>query len=141
MLQVAAENPGDISYTMKIIRVLLSSRPKLLSEVLRNLIEHQPDMEVVGEIIDPIQLLLAVRITMVDVVIVTPLESNEEPKICRHLLAEYPTLKVVTLSATGAAAYLYQADVARLYIAEPSGQSILSAIRERINRTKTRKTR
>ena len=118
---------------MNKIRILLSSRPKLLSEVIRNMIEHQADMEVVGEIIDPIQLLLAVRITKVDVVIVTPLDSSGEPKICRHLLAEYPTLKVVTLSADGEAAYLYQTDVPRLCLAEPSGQSILNAIRERIN--------
>ena len=118
---------------MNKIRVLLSSRPKLLSEVVRNMIEHQPDMEVVDEIIDPVQLLLAVRITKVDVVIVTPLDSSGEPKICRHLLAEYPKLKVVTVSATGEAAYLYQTNLARLCLDEPSGQSILDAIRERMN--------
>jgi len=118
---------------MKTIKILLSSRPKLLSEVIRNIIEHQPDMEVVGEIIDPIQLLLAARVIMVDVVIVTPLESNSEPKICRHLLAEYPTLKVVTLSERGEAAYLYQTDASRLRIDEPSGQLILDAIRAATN--------
>jgi DNA-binding NarL/FixJ family response regulator len=93
------------------------------------MIENQPDMEVVSEIIDPVQLLLALRITMVDVVIVTPLEADEEPRICRHLLAEYPKITVVTLSADGGAAYLYQSDTPRLYIAEPSGQSILNAVR------------
>ena len=36
---------------MKIIKVLLSSRPKLLSEVIRNMIEHQADMQVVGEVL------------------------------------------------------------------------------------------
>ena len=112
------------------IKVLLSSRPKLLSEVIRNMIEHQPDMAVVGEVIDPIELLRAGRAAMVDAVIVTPLESNGEPRICRHLLAVYPPLKVVTLSAKGEAAYLYQSDVARLRIDEPSEQSILGAIRE-----------
>jgi DNA-binding NarL/FixJ family response regulator len=115
---------------MEKIKVLLSSRPKLLSEVIRNMIERQPDMEVAGEVIDPIELLRAARATMVDAVIVTPLESNGEPKICRHLLAEHPRLKIVTLSAKGEAAYLHQSDVPRLCIEEPSGQSILGAIRE-----------
>ena len=115
---------------MEKIRVLLSSRPKLMSEVIRTMVEHQPDMEMVGEVIDPIQLLRAGRAAMVDAVIVTPLESNGEPRICRHLLAAYPPLKVVTLSAKGEAAYLYQSDVASLHIDEPSEQSILGAIRE-----------
>jgi len=36
---------------MKKIKVLLSSQPKLYAEVIRNLIAHQPDMEVVGELL------------------------------------------------------------------------------------------
>lgn len=114
---------------MEKIKILLSSRPELLSEVIRNMIAHQPDMAVVGEVIDPIELLRAARATMVDVVIVTPLESNGEPRICRHLLADYPSLKVVTLSAKGEAAYVYQSGVPKLRIDEPSEQSILGAIR------------
>jgi DNA-binding NarL/FixJ family response regulator len=101
-----------------------------MSEVIRTMVEHQPDMEMVGEVIDPIILLRATKAAMVDVVIVTPLESNGEPRICRHLLAEYPPLKVLTLSAKGEAAYLYQSGVPRLRIDEPSEQSILGAIRE-----------
>lgn len=112
------------------IKVLLSSRPKLVSEVIRNIIERQPDMEVVGEVMDPIDLLRVDSTTIIDVVIVTPLESNKEPKICHHLLTEYPPLKVVTLSARGEDAYLYQSGVSRLRIDKPSDQSILKAIRE-----------
>jgi len=117
---------------MKNIKVLLSSRPKLLSEVIRNLIEHQPDMEVVGEVLDPLQLLPASRQTSVDVVIITPLRANGEPKICQLLLAEHPLLKIVTQSAKGDAAYLYQSGLHKKRIDEPSGQSILGAIRESI---------
>jgi len=112
------------------IKVFLSSRPKLLSEVIRNLIERQPDMVVMGEVIDPLQLLLASRQTAVDAVIITPLNAKGEPKICQQLLAEHPRLKIVTLSANGEAAYLYQSGVPRFCIDEPSGQSILGAIRE-----------
>lgn len=119
---------------MEKIKVLLSSRPKLLSEVIRNMIGHQPDMVVVDEVVDPIELLLTARATAVDVVIVTPLESNGEPKICHHLLAEYPHLKIVTLSARGEAAYLYQAGADRLCIDEPSEQSVLNTIREELRK-------
>ena len=101
----------------------------MLSEVIRNMIDHQPDMAVVGEVLDPLQLFLTFRKTPVDVVIITPLNANGEPKICHLLLGEYPQLKIVTQSAKGEAAYLYQSGVHKKCIEEPSGQSILGAIR------------
>lgn len=115
---------------MNIIKVMLSSRPKLLSEVIRNMITHQPDMVVVGEVLDPLQLLYATKQTVVDAVIITPLKANGEPKICRQLLLEHPHLKIVTLSDKGEAAHLYQAGFAKQRIEEPSAQSVLMAIRE-----------
>jgi len=115
------------------IKVLLSSRPKLVSDVIRNMIERQTDMEVIGEVMDPIDLLRLSDATPVDVVIVTPLESDREPKICHHLLTEYPALKVLTLSAKGDAAYLYQSGMPRLRIDPPSEQAIVKAIRKNVS--------
>ena len=112
------------------IKVLLASRPKLLSEVIRYLVARQPDMEVVSEVLDPIELLLAVKATEADVVIVTPLPANGEPHICTKLLAAYAQLKIVTQSAKGEAAYLYQSGSPKQRIEEPSEQLILGAIRE-----------
>ena len=114
---------------MRKIKIMLASRPQMISEIIRNIIERQPDMMMVGDVIDPIKLLFAIREIPVDVVIVTPLNANGEPKICSHLLLEHPRLKVVTLSAKGEVAYLYQSGTPRLRIDEPTGQSILGAIR------------
>jgi DNA-binding NarL/FixJ family response regulator len=114
------------------IKVILASRPKMLSDVIRNIIERQPDMILVGDVIDPIKLLLATREISVDVVIVTPLNANGEPRICSHLLAEHPQLIVVTLSSKGEAAYLYQSGVNRFRIDEPCGELIISAIRKAV---------
>ena len=52
---------------MKKIKELLASRPKLLSEVIQNMIAHQPHKIMVGDVIDPIKLLHATRKTSVDV--------------------------------------------------------------------------
>ena len=71
---------------MSKINVMFSSRPKLLSEVIRNLIEHQPDMQVVGEVVDPIELIFALRETSVDVVIITPLKAIDCRFLDCHLL-------------------------------------------------------
>ncbi len=115
---------------MKRIKVLLSSRPRLLSEVIRHMIEHQPDMELVGEVLDPLQLMGAARETQVDVIIITPLKANGEPKLCHQLLVEHPLLIIVTQSAKGEAAYLYRTGVLKQRIDEPSEMSILFAVRE-----------
>jgi len=124
---------------MQKLKVLLASRPKILSEVLRNMIERQPDMEVLGEVLDPIDLLFVARAMPVDVVIVTPLEANGEPRICRHLLEEHPHLKIVTVSAKGEAAFLYESGSHKRRIDEPSEPSILGAIRESINQNQKEK--
>ena len=104
----------------------------MLSEVIRNMIEHQGDMEVVGEVIDPIELLIAARTVQVDVVIITPLKANGDPRICCQLLGEHPLLKIIILSAEGEAAFLYQSYCPKVRIDEPSEQAIFNAIRESI---------
>lgn len=109
---------------------MLASRPQMLSAVIRSMVAHQPDMEVVGEVLDPIELLMAVRKILVDVIIITPIKAVGEPRICRQLLGEQPSIKVVTLSAEGEAAYLYQSDSPKIRFDQPSEQAILSAIRE-----------
>jgi len=102
----------------------------MLSDVIKSMVEHQSDMEVVGEVIDPIELLIAVKEMLVDVVIITPLKANGVPRICSQLLKEHPLLKIITLSAEGEAAFLYQSSSPNVRIDDPSGQSILGAIRE-----------
>ncbi|MCB0287256.1 MAG: hypothetical protein KDE57_11415, partial [Calditrichaeota bacterium] len=113
---------------MKKIKLLVSSRPKLRSEVILNLINSQFDMEVVGEVLDPLQLLNAVRITHVDGIIITPLKANGEPKICSILLQKQPHLKILTISSKSEAAYLYQSDVPKQRIEDPTQQSIVDTI-------------
>lgn len=112
------------------INVMFSSRPKLLSEVMRNLIERQADMEVVGEVIDPIELIFALRVTPVDVVIITPLKVNGVPRICGQLLKEHPQLRVLILTGESEAIYIYQFGTKRKCIERPSEQLILGAIRD-----------
>lgn len=113
------------------IKIMLSSRPKMLSEVIKRIVEHQPDMEVVGEVINPIDLLSAVRSVPVDVVIITPVNAAEDPKICKHLLNEYPRLRVITLSSHGEVASIFQSAKPRIRLDDPSEQVILQAIRQK----------
>lgn len=119
---------------MENIKVLMSSRPKLLSEVIQNLVMRQQDMEVVGEVLDPNVLMLHLRKYSVDVIIMTPLKGNGEPEICQRLLAEHPEIIIVTQSADGGWAYLYQANQTELRLPDSSGEAILIAIRQALSR-------
>ena len=101
----------------------------MLAEVINNMVEHQPDMEVVGVVLDPIELLIAARIMPVDVVIITLDKVNGKPRICYRLLEEHPLLKIIILSAEGKAAFLYQSDSPNMHINEPTEQAIFGAIR------------
>ena len=111
------------------INIMFSSRPKLLSEVIRNLIEHQPDMKVAGEVVDPIELIFALRETPVDVVIITPLKANGDPRICSQLIKEHPQLVILTLTEENEAVYIFQSGSRRKCIERPSEQIIIDAIR------------
>ena len=111
------------------IRILLSSRPKLLSEVISNLISRQPDMKIIGEIIDPLQLLTTAKATLADAVIITPLKANGEPRLCRRLLAAHPALMIITLDTATDTAYLYRLNQDRMRIQAPSGLAVLNILR------------
>ena len=119
---------------MKPINVLLSSRPKLLSDVIKNLIADQPDMHVVGEVIDPLQLLGVASEVPVDVIIITPFKGNGEPRLCHQLLEVQPRLVIVTQLSGGSAAHLYRSGAKIRRFESPSPQFLLDSIREAHNR-------
>lgn len=114
---------------MREIKVMLASRPKMISDVIRNIIDRQPDMVTVGDVVDPIRLLSATRETLVDVVIVTSFKPEGEPKICNHLLAEHPGLMIIVLIAEGKTIFVYKTDSKKERIDEPSSETIISTIR------------
>ncbi len=116
------------------IKVMLASRPKIISDVIRNIIENQPDMMLLGEVIDPIQLIVATSEREVDVVIVTPLKAKREPIICRRLLTEHPNLKIIVLMAKGDTAYLYQSGSSKKTIKDLCAETILKIIRDSVHR-------
>ena len=112
---------------------MLSGRPKLLSEVMRNLIMRQPDMRVAGEVIDPIELFAVLRSIPADVVIIAPLKANGNPRICRQLIKEYPQLLILILTVESEALYVYKSGIKRRKIDRPSEMAITSVIRNSVN--------
>ncbi|PSB24754.1 response regulator transcription factor [Stenomitos frigidus] len=112
------------------ITVLLAIQPRMLSAVVGGMVERQPDMDVVGEVSDHSELGVAIPATGAQVVIMTSGDAEREPGICRDLLAEYPQLKIMALSAAGDTAFLYQLGAKPERMDDVGEAAILSAIRE-----------
>ena len=115
------------------IHVMFSSRPKLLSEVLGNLINSQPDMEVVGEVVAPLDLIYALREIPVDVIIISPSRSDSNLRIFDHLLKEHPQLVILALTVDNKQVYVYQSGSPRKCVENPSEQALLTVIRDSIS--------
>ena len=112
------------------IKVLLANRPQSLRKSLRNIIYSQTDMEVVGEALEPVEILLMVGKTEADVVIVTLPNSDEDPGIYSHLLAEYPQLLIFAVSPELESALLYRQLVSKEQIFKVSKEEIPALIRK-----------
>jgi hypothetical protein len=94
--------PAGEDITVAPIRVILALGPTILQRLLRDLIEREEGVEVVDETDDPVDLLMAVRRTEANVVLIAWPKSGEMPGICTHLLLEFPELLVIGLPEKGA---------------------------------------
>jgi len=101
----------------------------MLRELLKDLICRQTDMEVVGEALDPLEVLYAVRKTEADVV-VTTLPKSGEPGISSHLLAEYPQLLVLALAPDGSDATLYRQVLVKESVRGEAQDALLAMVRQ-----------
>ena len=111
------------------VNVLLANRPRALRARLAELLQHQSDIEVVGTVLDPIKLLVAVGDTQADVVVVTLPDSGEMPGICSHLLHEYPQLLILALSSARTRACVYRQAITVEQLSDTSDAGILIAVR------------
>jgi DNA-binding NarL/FixJ family response regulator len=102
-----------------------------MREVMRQLIKRQPDMEIVGEVLDLSALIRAAKETAADVIIVA-LEDSVALGLSSQLLAECPNVIILELASKGDVAFIGQVCLGRREIVEPSEANILSALRHAI---------
>ena len=130
--KVYVQARGEILESMRKIKILLAnSRPRIMREVMRQLIGRQSDMEVVAEVLDLSALARVVSETVVDVIIIA-LEDSEALGLVSRLLAEHPSITILAVATRSDAAFIEQAESGRRDIADPSAANILRVLREAI---------
>lgn len=110
-------------------RVLLAVTPQLFRDALRACLEQSTDVEVVGEVANPLELLVAVGDCEADLVIQSWPDDGRMPAICSHLFAEYPDLRIVGITKAGDEVVVCRQVIAATPIREPELQSLLATIR------------
>lgn len=96
---------------MRKIQVVLAVAPRMLREPLRMLLEGESDLQIADEVLDPVDLLMAVKDAEANVVIMTVPDAEEIPAICTHLLTEFPDLLVIGISSTANRAFTYRSTI------------------------------
>jgi hypothetical protein len=107
--------------------VLLAVEPLLVREALKESLKSRPELRIVGEAIDPIDILVAVRELRPDVIIQT-WPDGQMPSICSHLFTENPFLHIVGISSDGTHAFTCQQTIITEALSWTTVQDMFDAI-------------
>lgn len=104
----------------------------ILGEIIRDIVTHQPDMQVVGELAESGEFVSAPRRGRSDVVILGLGEEAELPAACLDLLEAFPGVAILALSGNGRQAYIYRLRPERVSVGQVSAASLTDAIRSSV---------
>jgi chemotaxis response regulator CheB len=114
----------------KTFRVLMANQPKLMRELLVEVLAEESWVEIVGEVTQEAQIRELVLKTSPDLLVVTAEKPGSRPAICDELLREFPALRIIAVAAQESYSVCYWAslDIHSNDI-EPSEQGFLTAVR------------
>ena len=110
------------------LRVVLANMPQILRQIMRDLVDRQPDMAIVGEVRTLAELPDAITASRAQAVILTLSPPSPGLSFCETLLARHPTLTLVGLALRHDRAVIWPPWTGPRAI-EMSGQAILGALR------------
>jgi hypothetical protein len=123
---------------MRSIRVLVANRPRLMRELVVASIADQPDIEVVGEIVDESGIERAVEEQRPDFLIVALDTYDSLPKFCQPILEAHPQIKIIAIAPDRNTTVFYWASLkVQSNPIEASENGVLDALRG-IRRSATR---
>jgi DNA-binding NarL/FixJ family response regulator len=120
---------------MRPIRVLVANQPRLMRELVMATIADQPDIEIVGEVEDESEIVLAIERNHPDFLIIAQGRSRRLPALCEPILQRHPEIKVIALPSTRANFVMFYQTACRVEGSrvEASEQGILGVLRGKPN--------
>jgi chemotaxis response regulator CheB len=114
----------------KTFRVLMANQPKLMRELLVEVLAEEPGVQIVGEVAKESEIRDLVLKTSPDLLVVTAEKPGKRPAICDSLLREFPSMRIIAVAAQESYSVCYWAslDIHSDDI-EPSEQGFLTAVR------------
>ncbi len=115
---------------MEKIKVIVASRPRVMREILVEMISNQPDIELVAEVQDDTTLIDLVGKLNPDWLFIALDHPDRRPDICDPLLGKCPNLKILAIASEKSSCILYWATLTiRSRWVESSEKGILDALR------------
>ena len=105
----------------------------MVPENIRQLVEEQHDMEIVGDCRGPMRILQETGRTKADAVILAQ-EGTDEPGLCGQLLSVYPDLIIVGITPDMSSAFIQQMRSHRQGVATVYEPEILEWLRRAMGR-------
>jgi DNA-binding NarL/FixJ family response regulator len=110
------------------IGILLGVMPRMLYDVVSQILSAEPDMLVVAEGVEDDVLVARVERERPDVVVVA-VPAGAPPALCGELLSRFPRLTVVTLEDRGQRGSIYTLRPMRVRLDDLSSARLVDAIR------------
>ena len=115
---------------VKTFRVLMANQPKLMRELLVEVLAEEPWIQIVGEATQEGQIRDLVLKTSPDLLVVTAENPGKRPVICDELLREFPALRIIAVAAQESYSVCYWASLdIHADDIEASEQGFLMAVR------------
>ncbi len=111
------------------IRVVIANMPEVLLQMVAQAIAEQPDMLLVGQARDNLEVLQAAQ-TDVDLIILGATQVTPCPGICSHLLSEFPQLKILLVAPGSDVGRAYWLGLRQRKVATTSMAILLHNIRQ-----------
>jgi DNA-binding NarL/FixJ family response regulator len=118
---------------MRRIRILLAGMPRMLLDMITDIVALHAEMMVAGRMQDTVDLRAAVKKTRADVVILNE-PAIGPPQDHRELLYSRPRLGVLSITSDGRQFFLNKLRPVRTALGEISPESLVQAIRSSADR-------